>query len=65
MDEATQIQLYMLAKSVAKLTGIQFGNVSFRIENGEPTGLIENRETIKLDKQRLEPKARQVLESQL
>lgn len=61
MDEATKLQLYMIAKSVAKLTGIQFGNVSFRIENGQPTGLIENRETIKLDKDTYEPQARKLL----
>lgn len=50
MDENTEAQWEAVCEAATRLAGIKWGNVSIRIEDGRPTGLVEIRETIKLRK---------------
>lgn len=55
MSDAADLNWRVIAEAVArqakKDTGLEFGNVSFRIDNGRPSGLIEIRRTIKFEQE--------------
>jgi hypothetical protein len=57
-DEKTALRWANVLLEVARLSNVNFGNVSIRIENGYPIGLVESRETFKLDMPVLEEKLR-------
>lgn len=64
MDEGTKLQWYALGRSVAVLAPILFGNVTFRIENGKYSGLVEWRETHKTESDRYETLLQDALKNQ-
>ncbi len=49
MDDRTALQWAAVMNEIARLSGIRWGNASVRIEDGKPIGLLEIRETFKVD----------------
>ncbi len=59
-DEKTALRWANVLLEVSRLSDINFGNVSIRIENGYPIGLIEERQTFKLPMEELVQKLNEV-----
>jgi hypothetical protein len=49
MDEKKLLQWAAVLNEVSRLSDIWYGNCSIRIEEGKAIGLVEFRETLKLD----------------
>lgn len=52
VDEKERAEWKVVGDAVARKAAIGFGNVTFRIEDGKFTGLVEIRETLKTDKEK-------------